>query len=43
MLQVDKGLQWGNKTKVIQTDLGTLAHILRYSGMFRNYSDIYSV
>ena len=30
----------GNKTKVIQADLGTLAHISAYSGMFKNYSGI---
>ena len=35
MVQVDKGLQWGNKTKVIQVDLGTFTYILAYSGLFR--------
>ena len=39
-MQVDKGLQWGNKAKAIQADLGTFTHVLAYSGIFRNYSGI---
>ena len=28
------------QNKVIQTDLGIFTHIMAYSGIFRNYSDI---
>ena len=33
-------LQWGNKTKDIQADLGTLRHNSANSGMLKNYSGI---
>ena len=42
-IQVDTGLQWGNKAKVIQADLGTFMHIFCIFRHMRTCSKIIQV
>ena len=41
MVPLDKRLQWVNKTKAVQTDLGTFRHNQAYPGITQTYSGIY--
>ena len=40
MFPLDKGLQWVNKAKAIQTNLGTFRHNQVYPGIIQAYSGI---
>ena len=41
MFPLDKGLQWVNKAKAIQTNLGTFRHNQTYPGIIQAYSGIF--
>ena len=41
MFPLDKGLQWVNKARAIQTNLGTFRHNQVYPGIIQAYSGIF--